>query len=58
MYVELMQLSWDIRKIDSPYYEAYSNKYNELEKKYKTRKAEYNSPEYKQFTKEFDEWDA
>ena len=63
MYVELMQLEKYIREIDTPYYDAYTAKYDELQKKYKKvlnkpgSYSKFEDPEYKKYSEELDAWE-
>ena len=63
MYVELMQLEKYIREIDTPYYDAYTAKYDELQKKYKKilskpgSYSKFEDPEYKKYSEEWDAWE-
>ena len=63
MYVELMQLEKYIREIDTPYYDAYTAKYDELQQKYKKilnkpgSYSKFEDPEYKKYSEELDAWE-
>ena len=63
MYVEYQQVEKWLRDINGPYYDAYNEKYEELQKKYKhiLKKpgsfSKFDDPEYKKYQKEFDEWE-
>ena len=63
LYVELQQVANDLREIDAPYYDAYAQKYEELQKKYRKilKKpgsfSKYDDPEYKKYQAEWDEWE-